>query len=277
MAFALSLFQHDSIYSRDTGFSINSFLDSRTASLKDDATFHSEPEDSVGSSLNWDNPTINDHLVAPSDSISSGVTFPFIPDQTSTHLNLKSGSYDSLLPNIRDPETLNPAALLLPSLPSISSYQDSGQATPVLSTSNQDSPDPSLSIAVPQPSPIPLDRPRYLKCQLCSQKFASGSRLRSVVVSKSPISQLTDTRKHSSCHKSFTCQIGDCDSRSFTLEKDLLRHQTSVHKMGFQLACPHCGKQVYWKDHLVRHLKTHENSKKGKKKWGTRDRSTPGS
>lgn len=186
MAFALSLFQHDSVYSRDTGLDINSFLDSRTASLKDDATFHSEPQDSVGSSLNWDNPTINDHLVAPSDFISNKIAFPFIPDQTSTHLNLKSGSYDSLFSNIRDPETLNPAALLLPSLPSISridSHRDPVQATPVLSSSSQDSPDSSLSIAVPQPWPIPLDQPQYLKCRQCSQKFASRTRLRSVVMS----------------------------------------------------------------------------------------------
>ena len=146
-----------------SSFDLNFFFNSRDASLKNGATFHSESEDLVASSLNWENPSINDHLVAPSDFISSEITFPSIPNQ------------------------MNPAALLLSSLSSASSvdsYQDSGQATPVLSSSSQDSPDSSLSIAVTQPWPIPLDRPQYLECRQCSQKFASRIRLRSVAMSR---------------------------------------------------------------------------------------------
>ncbi len=109
------------------------------------------------------------------------------------------------------------------------------------------------------PGPVDVSQPRRmrlppiatpLKCSECAQVFASRGQL----------------RRHERTHERFLCDIRGCE-RSFKMSKDLRRHQATVHACSASrslgiLICPSCNYKTRRKDHLKRHIATHQEGRR---------------
>lgn len=107
-------------------------------------------------------------------------------------------------------------------------------------------------------APQALQPERALECPDCRKKL-SCARL----------------RNHQCNTKRFWCHFGDC-IEGFTSQKDLKRHQQTVHADKILApselrACPVCPYTARRKDHLQRHARSHQNGRKKRAKREERD------
>ncbi len=95
-------------------------------------------------------------------------------------------------------------------------------------------------------APQALQPKRFLECLDCQRKSSCSARL----------------RNHQCNTKKFFCDFVDCTG-GFTQEKDLKRHQQTVHAdKAFLRVCQVCQYKTPRKDHLERHERSHQNGRR---------------
>lgn len=117
---------------------------------------------------------------------------------------------------------------------------------------------------------------RYRKYRLLFTAWYAHKVLRVVPSSRKyeslyqPPNLLRLDRRHANAHTRFACAVETCE-RSFTLAKDLCRHQETVHSdrssrnIGV-FTCPSCTYATRRKDHFERHELSHQRQQDVKKK-----------
>ncbi len=94
-------------------------------------------------------------------------------------------------------------------------------------------------------------------CQSCSRVFSSERLLQYVqksIISNERASTDSSFSRHYRKHSRVTCDLPGCNAQTFTSEKDLKRHQATVHKLGVLFHCQ-CEKSFSRNDHLLRHAR----------------------